>query len=350
MKLNLLVALLAILCAPFLAEAQTINFTFDNLVINSAGGSDDATTSETVGGVVYEMQLSITPASGNILTDDIGGGDLLFAENSSGAVTIVITADGAPLTSFDLANADVDAVGTSDYEYRNNSGDLIFAGSTVNGTVRTDAFSMNNTGISSFTVNATNDNPGFHNIVINNPTILPVELVSFTGRSRKDVIDLEWRTFTELDNDYFSIQKSADGTNFREIATERGAGTSYEARAYDFVDERPFSGTNYYRLQQTDYDGLFSYSEIIAVDFSGVEDISLAPNPVGEMLTVRTTETWKGSVSADVFGANGQLFKTTRFDEPNGSMDINTSDLKPGSYFLRLRSGDEVVTRRFVKQ
>ena len=95
--------------------------------------------------------------------------------------------------------------------------------------------------------------------------VLPVELTKFTAQQIGESITLNWETATELDNDYFAIERSVDGENFESIAQILGAGTSIVPQYYEFVDKNPTAATLYYRLKQVDLDGKFAYSEMVTV-------------------------------------------------------------------------------------
>src|SRR5690606_38659659 len=99
--------------------------------------------------------------------------------------------------------------------------------------------------------------------------VLPIQLLSFTAKpiDNKEVLT-QWTTATETNNDFFTVERSVDALNFKEIGTVNGAGNSNNAIKYRFSDKNPFAGTSYYRLKQTDFDGKFSYSEIESVFIS----------------------------------------------------------------------------------
>jgi hypothetical protein len=93
--------------------------------------------------------------------------------------------------------------------------------------------------------------------------ITPVELSNFSASARNEMVMLDWKTESEWNNEYFSIQRSPDGVFFEEIGTVEGAGDSpYNAIHYQFIDESPLLGSNYYRLEQFDFDGISSFSSI----------------------------------------------------------------------------------------
>lgn len=102
-------------------------------------------------------------------------------------------------------------------------------------------------------------------LTISNPSCtLPIELISFTGKNNGDENILEWITATEINNDYFAIERSEDAINFIEIGKVDGAGNSLSIKRYSMVDNNP-SDLTYYKLIQTDFNGEYKTSEIIVV-------------------------------------------------------------------------------------
>jgi hypothetical protein len=98
---------------------------------------------------------------------------------------------------------------------------------------------------------------------INNP--LPIELLYFRAAVKEQAVELSWATAQEVNNDYFSIERSADGQTFSELLQVKGAGNSQTMQQYRATDASPLGGTGYYRLKQTDKDGKFSYSKVAAI-------------------------------------------------------------------------------------
>lgn len=114
-----------------------------------------------------------------------------------------------------------------------------------------------------------------------NNVILPIELLSFTATAIKGAVDLNWKTASEINNDYFNVQRSADGLEFSDIARIEAGSSAKEIRKYNYVDSDPLSGKSYYRLKQTDIDGTFSFSDIRMVTLDGSEsEVTAYPNPV----------------------------------------------------------------------
>lgn len=119
---------------------------------------------------------------------------------------------------------------------------------------------------------------------------LPIELLTFEANANEDKVDLKWVTSTEINNDYFTIERSDNGIDWEEVLTANGAGNSNQAIEYFETDYEPLKGISYYRLKQTDFDGQYSYSNIVPVKFveNNKSNINLYPNPVnaGETINI----------------------------------------------------------------
>ena len=125
---------------------------------------------------------------------------------------------------------------------------------------------------------------------INRGVPLPIELVNFEATVNEEdySVQLDWQTATEIDNDFFTIEKSKDAQDWIAIKRIEGAGNSSERLSYSVVDPSPYSGTSYYRLKQTDYDGQFTYSNIRAVNMTALvmDAIKIYPNPGRDFITL----------------------------------------------------------------
>lgn len=100
-------------------------------------------------------------------------------------------------------------------------------------------------------------------------SILPIELLTFDAIKYEKGAKIVWSTVTEINNDYFTVLKSYDSHIWKALGTVSGEGNSNELNDYAFYDSEPLNQLTYYRLKQTDFDGKFSYSEIVALDDDG---------------------------------------------------------------------------------
>ncbi len=144
------------------------------------------------------------------------------------------------------------------------------------------------TNVSGNTVNfngVTLSNDGYYTIGTKNyiPSPLPIELLDFNAIMNNGKVDISWITASELNNNYFTIEKSKDGIVFDSVLYVKGAGNSNIELSYNEVDYKPYQGISYYRLKQTDYNGQKKYSNTVAVNYYFGEDgISIFPNPVSQ--------------------------------------------------------------------
>ena len=185
---------------------------------------------------------------------------------------------------------------------------------------------------------------------------LPVELISFTATPAQDQVELDWITLSEINNDYFTVEKSSDGVSFTEVAKVDGSGTTTNKREYHAVDTKPCKGVNYYRLKQTDYDGEFVYSNIITVNFGS--DVSLFltvyPNPVTqEDIQVRLSGNEGDQVNVTMRDVLGKIYadQTITLDSNGYKLQIRRNESIPaGVYFIVATGGNKMVTQRVIIQ
>ena len=114
---------------------------------------------------------------------------------------------------------------------------------------------------------------------------LPIVLLQFSAKPKNDFVEVEWTTASELNNDYFTVEKSPDGNEWTVAKIIEGAGSSTSPLSYAYTDHHPFPATSYYRLKQTDFDGTSSYSNPVAVKLKNIFPITVYPNPTsGEVI------------------------------------------------------------------
>ena len=173
-------------------------------------------------------------------------------------------------------------------------------------------------------------------------TVLPIELVSFTANPVEKVVLLNWETASELDNAYFTIEKTQDGVNFEKVTQVAGAGNSAEKMYYAAVDSFPFPGLSYYRLKQTDFDGKYTYSNLVPVNFNSADnnEFVLYPNPVNNGLLNLSYLAKKGSnMVVSFYDIQGRLVATQVVPINNtGAQLVNlypTQGLSSGVYMVK---------------
>ena len=185
--------------------------------------------------------------------------------------------------------------------------------------------------------------------------VLPIELVSFTATCDGNVVDVEWTTASERNNDYFILEKSYDAVNFAEIARISGAGNSIEEQNYSYVDHENYGGEMYYRLVQVDYDGTRNVSEKIfakCTDHELEPSVAIFPNPFRSELKLSLANFGNKPATVEVFDIMGTLVRTFDIDATGNDYEavLNLDDLSAATYTLRVSTANFVINKRIVKQ
>lgn len=177
-------------------------------------------------------------------------------------------------------------------------------------------------------------------IVVNAPCApidcgLPIELIEFTAIKSEDNVLIEWATATELNNEKFVVQVSEDGASFKTLTELSGQGDSYSISKYTFVHENAAQNGSkvlYYRLQQIDFDGQNSFSQIRTIFFDKTIQIALFPNPVlrGDRVTLIGIE----HSQVQLFRINGSRIDLISSQIDNG-ISIRTDALDRGVYYIK---------------
>ncbi|MCS7019863.1 MAG: T9SS type A sorting domain-containing protein [Cytophagales bacterium] len=191
-------------------------------------------------------------------------------------------------------------------------------------------------------------------------TPLPITLVSFEAfveqqeGSWEPYVALRWTTARDIDNDFFTIERSTDGENFTEIQRIPGAGNSDAVISYGTTDNAPLHGISYYRLKQTDFDGTFTYSKIVSVqvNLTLASRLSVYPNPNSGsrfFLNMKSEEV----KSLAIYDLSGRLqaFCTSFELTSQGLHPVSDTQLSRGSYFVKVffTNGQTAVRKLMVQ-
>ncbi|MBK5284111.1 MAG: T9SS type A sorting domain-containing protein, partial [Bacteroidia bacterium] len=187
-------------------------------------------------------------------------------------------------------------------------------------------------------------------------TALPITLLNFDAVTKGSGVMTTWVTSSEINNDYFVIERSQDGEHFEAVGTRKGAGNSSTTLHYSMLDVKPFAGVSYYRLRQVDFNGSESKSQLVAVSF--LENVlNVFPNPAQTEIQYRFKSAADGIALFEIIDVLGKIYLTEQVNVQKG---LNTSDaydiryLPAGVYFIQLRPiGNEIIEpmqKRFVKE
>ena len=190
-------------------------------------------------------------------------------------------------------------------------------------------------------------NLDFNSFALIGSVTLPIELTAFSCKISGQHSLLSFATSSERDNDYFVIERGDNVIRFEEIGQLKGAGDSNEPQHYTFTDKTPLPGKNYYRLRQVDFDGKFSYSHAVSVNFGSDDGITLSPVPVRDQLRIKLEKASQEDGTWQILDVSGRILRSGIFPAESIEYQINTGDLPEGSHVFRLVAGREVWVRRF---
>jgi len=188
--------------------------------------------------------------------------------------------------------------------------------------------------------------------------VLPVKLCSFDAECRNNNVAVSWTTASEANNNYFTLEKSADGVYFETVAVVPGSGNSSTQRNYEVVDTHPLNGVSYYRLQQTDHNGGYEYFQSIAVqNCSGVNPelqfyfhygSGISPSKLVYHLPQA------GYVKIKIYNTLGQLVTEQETLQQTAGVHYyspfpNEADDTPQNYIALLQYRNRMIPCRFIR-
>jgi hypothetical protein len=175
--------------------------------------------------------------------------------------------------------------------------------------------------------------------------LLPVTWLSFNGRTERGGNYLTWSTASEVNNDYFEIQRSIDGQSFEVIGYVQGNGTISTQSNYALIDDKPFNGYNYYRLRQVDFDGTDDFSRTIVINTTGegFGSLKVFPNPTSGLVVIDRGDLEIGEIILK--DAAGRVLRSERIIQKTARIDLST--FESGIYFLSDAFGSTV---KIIKQ
>jgi len=315
------------------------------VIFNETGSGSNPGYGSTVGSIAGNINLN---ADNEVLYAYLGSNDVTPTKFLSAIANSGFSAGNGTLTGTGLIS------GTSAISISTDADVMIYNGSTVcNATpaacaaqiaVAADWITDDGSGDQSNDANApdfpSDLPPSFSG------SALPIELLSFEVTKTPDnFVLIEWVTLSEINNDFFTIEKSVNNMDWQIVGVVEGAGNSVVKMNYNFIDIPPQSKTVYYRLKQTDYDGKYSYSPTEALNFSDNTLSVVYPNPTygilyfDENIELNQPIGLFSSSGVDYISSvhirNGTLIKT-----------IDLSRIPNGIYFLQLGT----TIHRIIKQ
>lgn len=175
---------------------------------------------------------------------------------------------------------------------------------------------------------------------VNICTALPIELISFEAHYRNATVELNWTTANETNNDYFTIEKSANGFAFTELKKIPGAGNSNKTLHYSSYDISPAKGISYYRLKQTDKSGNSTTSQLIYVNSESEINLSVYPNPNNGTFNLDITDEISNAEIVIISSVGEIIYSQTVFQ---GNNEIKMTEQTKGIYNIILFKDNQKV-------
>jgi len=193
--------------------------------------------------------------------------------------------------------------------------------------------------------------------LVDNRYILPIELVAFNAVCDGNKVKLNWQTASEKNNSYFEVERSSDAINFSPVLKLNSQNSnSTTLLSYNAIDDNPIDGKSYYRLKQVDFDGKYSYSSIVVLNCTSIENqsptsITIFPNPATDNLSVNINGL-QGQKSLMIYDVIGQemMHKTIESSDANILENVNIATFAKATYILRIDiDGELYQIIKFVK-
>jgi hypothetical protein len=184
-------------------------------------------------------------------------------------------------------------------------------------------------------------------------SLMPVELLYFSGVNINGIVQLNWATASERNNNYFTIERSQNAADFEPLTTVKGAGNSSSTLYYQTVDEKPLPGVSYYRLKQTDFDGAYVYYNIVSVKNSSA--LSVYPTVSSGLVAITGMDDLNSEIT--VYSMMGEKVYETpslkgegKQSQADGGKILDLSSLPNGIYVIGVKTEKNLYTQKLVIQ
>ncbi len=170
----------------------------------------------------------------------------------------------------------------------------------------------------------------FSDFTAGEPSVFPVEWLSLSATPVNGHVKVDWSTATEVNSDYFGVERSTDQKLWNELGTVKAAGTTSTPSNYAFTDRQPTQGRNFYRLKQVDVNGNFSYSPQVEA-LIHMQTFRAYPTPVTDVLQL---ELGAAAYEVSLIDVSGRELKAWSGLTGNSSVSVN--EMPAGVYFIRV--------------
>ena len=172
-------------------------------------------------------------------------------------------------------------------------------------------------------------------------SVLPVKLINFTIMAKENNVLIAWTTSEEVNSNYFEVQHSVDGKEWKAIGQVKAIGNSDVEKTYSYEHNAPVKGDNLYRLKMVDEDGTFAYSRLRTVKYGGLGSLALHPNPVSDWLRI-DAEDWSVFKHIKITNMAGETVNELDEEQIKNLTEraINVRNLPAGIYLVHFTQHD----------
>ncbi|MBS1730247.1 MAG: T9SS type A sorting domain-containing protein, partial [Bacteroidetes bacterium] len=180
----------------------------------------------------------------------------------------------------------------------------------------------------------------------NNDNVLATHFKNVKAVENKEGISISWQTLNESNTQSYTIERSGNAQDYRDIANIPAKGQT--ENSYNYTDKNPLAGDNYYRIRENARNGTVSYSQTLKVNFIQSGVLSLYPNPAKSTVTVKGLDKNSASV-IKILDMQGREISSQHFDKVS-TATLNIRSLAQGAYFIQITQGEKVVRLKMVKE
>ena len=219
------------------------------------------------------------------------------------------------------------------------------------GTAAVQPTTVTDVAVTASSLSVTVDSAGSGTLICSG-SVLPIQLLSFAALANNKQVAVSWTTANEINADYYTVERSGNGSAFTPLQTIAAKGNSAGTQTYTTTDASPMPGTSYYRLKEMDKNGAVTYSAVATVVFSGAGTFVISPNPVVSNIRALVQSGAAGKAILQVSDMAGKLLFTQSImvNEGMNTITLPVSSLMKGVYVMKMIQNNRVQSVKFVKE
>jgi hypothetical protein len=178
---------------------------------------------------------------------------------------------------------------------------------------------------------------------------LPVTLTKFDAYTYNNQIKVSWETASEVNSKHFQILKLDElGNTISTSERIQAAGFSNSSIQYQWIDNNPNAGNNYYQLIEEDFNGNTHFYSVIYAEFKIEINVSIYPNPASNFVNIKSNNDENAFITFTDFGGRVVKSVNTQNFDSNSIVQLDINDLKPGYYVVRIQQNNNVETLKLI--